>query len=320
MNKVKNVSFVSICLCIAVLAAGFAYAAVVDKVLAVVNDELITQSELDEILKPIYQQYKSMYSGDELLLRLDEARRNILTQMINDKLILSDARKKGIKINEDEIKEKIDGLKSKFKSEADFQNAIIEQGVTSSQLQKRFEEELLKEEYVSNEIWSKIVVTPTEINAYYNANIDKFKKEPQVHLLNILIRIKKGEDKEAAKVRADAVLERLKKGENFSELAKLYSEGADAESGGDIGYVGQGKLKKEFDEPIFKLKPGEFTSIIESGTGYHIFMVADKKETETLSPEEASDSIKEIIYRHKAKARFDDLIEQLKKNAYISIK
>lgn len=295
-------------------------AEVVDKVLAVVNDELITQSELDKILIPIFRQYKTLYAGDELLLKMDETRKTVLNHMINDKLILNEARKREIEIKPAMIEKKIEDIKGKFPTEEGFKKALINQGVTKPELYKRFEEELLKAKFINTEVRSKVVLTPTEISEHYNSHIEEFRVLPQVQVSNIFIRIKEDETGEEAHGRAKNVIELLRKGEDFSELAKTYSDGAHAKDGGNMGYIAKGQLKKDLDELIFSLKVGQFSDIVESDSGYRMFTVLDKKEEVVLSLEDAYDKIRDVLYRQKAKIRFEKLIEELKKDAYISIR
>ena len=320
MKRLKN-KIISILFIISVFP-GFpgAYAEVVDRVLAVVNDELITQSELDKVLVSLYNQYKALYAGDELLLKMDEKRREVLNLMINDKLILSEARRRDIKIEPEEIEKKVNELKAKFPSKEAFQKVLVDQGISLSELQKRYKDELLKDKYIEAAVRSQIAITPTEIKEYYDANADEFKIPPSARVSNILIRIEGDENRESTYNKAQEVLGRLKEGDDFAEMAKVYSGGIHAEDGGDMGYLSEGQLKKEVDKVIFSLEPGEFSDIVETESGYHIFMVTEKKKPLVMSMEEAYEEIRSAIYRQKAMKKFNEVIEGLKKNAYISIK
>jgi len=297
-----------------------AYTEVVDRVLAVVNEELITQSELDRILVSLYNQYKTLYAGDELLLKMDEKRSEVLNLMINDKLILSDARRHDIKVEPEEIEEKIEELRSKFKTEEIFEGALVKQGISLKDLHKKYKDELLKDKYIAAAVRSQIIIAPTEINEYYDANVDKFKIPAGARVSNILIRIEGDVDRESAYNKAQEVLERLRKGDDFAEMAKVYSGGVHAKDGGDMGYLNEGQLKKELDKVIFSLEAGKFSDITETESGYYIFMVTEKKRPLVMSMEEAYEEIKSAIYRQKAMEKFNEVIEGLKKNAYISIK
>jgi len=320
IKRLKNKATLILLIISLFAGASGAYAEVVDRVLAVVNDELITQSELDRILVSLYNQYKSLYAGDELLLKMDEKRREVLNLMINDKLILSEARRHDIPIDPEEIEEKVEELRGKFKSEEIFEGALVRQGISLKDLHNKYRDELLKDKYIAAAVRVKISITPTEIKEYYDANADEFKIPPGARVSNILIRIEEDGDREGAYNKAQEVLERLKKGDDFAEMARVYSGGIHAEDGGDMGYLNEGQLKEEVDKIIFSLQIGEFSDIVETESGYHIFMVTEKKRPLVMNMEEAYEEIRSAIYRQKAMEKFNEVIEGLKKNAYISIK
>jgi len=311
---------ISAFLCFLFMPGGFSRAEMLNKIIAVVNEEFIAQSELDRILTPIYAQYKKLYAGNELLLKMDETRREVLTHMINDKLILSEARKREIEINPEDIERKLNALKAKFETEDEFQEALIKDNTTMKDVVEKFRSEILKEKFIASEVRANIVITPSEIKAHYDENLDKFMVPATVRVSNILIRKKENQDKNKALKRAEEVLGRLNKGADFSEMAKVYSEGTRAKEGGDMGYLAKGQLRKEFDEAIFSLERGEATEIIESNVGYHIFMVTEKKDPVVISLKEAHNKVRDVIYRLKAKEKFEEIITEIKKDAYISIK
>jgi parvulin-like peptidyl-prolyl isomerase len=297
-----------------------ARAAVVDKVIAVVNDELITQSELDRLLVPVYQRFRTIYEGDELVLKIDEARRLIFNQLIKDKIILSEARKRGIAVNPEAVEQKIDELREKFSSKDEFEQAMIRDGVAMAQLQERYGEELMKENFVQQEVRGKVIVTPAEMHEYYQANKDSFVLEEQVRLFGILIKIADESHREDGYNRMVEIRKRLEQGENFSELATLYSESANARQGGDMGFVKRGQLMKELDDIAFSLEEGQVSDIIETSVGYHVFKIAKKKEEQLIAFEDVSQEIQRFLFNQKAKARFEELVDELRQNAYISIK
>lgn len=302
------------------LVSSGAHAAVVDKVLAVVNDELITQSELDRLLIPIYQQYKTRYEGDEFILKIDEARRYLFNQMISDKLLLSEARKRALTITQDDVDGKMVELRSRFTSEDAFQDALTQEGVTIAELHRRLREQLLKDKLVEREIKAKVIITPADIHAYYQTNKDRFKLEEQVALRSIVIKVHDESYRQQAHERVTAIVERLQQGEDFAELATLYSESANARDGGTMGHIKKGQLMQELDDVAFSLAIGEISPVIETRLGYHVLQVTDKKEKQLINQEDVHSDIKGLLYNQKTKARYEEFVDELKQSAYISIK
>ena len=132
--------------------------------------------------------------------------------------------------------------------------------------------------------------------------------------------IKKGIADEAAKKRANNILRDLKKGKDFSELAKKESLDSHAQDGGLIGYVAKGDMIPVIDEVLFSLPENQFSDIVETEKAYHIFKVGDHHNEKTMSLDESRDKISDLLYRKKAEERFQAWMEELKKTAFISIR
>jgi parvulin-like peptidyl-prolyl isomerase len=124
----------------------------------------------------------------------------------------------------------------------------------------------------------------------------------------------------AAEGLARDILNKLKAGEDFAELAKQYSEGPNASEGGSMGYVKKGDLLPDIESVVFNMKDGEVSDIIHTKLGYHIFKVDERRERQTLGLAEVKREVEEGVYREKVKDKIKDWVGNLKKNAYISFK
>ncbi|MFH1856832.1 MAG: peptidylprolyl isomerase [Candidatus Omnitrophota bacterium] len=301
-------------------ASGSIKAEIIDKVIAVVNNEVITQSELDRLLYPIYAQYKEMYNEQELAAKMEAARNELLTQMIEDKLILNAAEKKGITIDEEEAKNYLNDIKNKFGGDDAFKEALVSQGLSVDMLKKRYREQLMMKKIFEREVKSKIVILPTQVQEYYQQHVDEFKEPETVVLRMITLKVSKPEDKEAVLEKAKEVKKKIDAGEKFDELAKQFSEDASAIEGGLVGYVKKGQFMQQIDEAVFKLEAGGVSDIIESELGFHIFKVDEKIPSHTRQFSEARTEIENMFYQEKINQRFEEWMGELKKGAYISIK
>jgi len=296
------------------------HAVVVDKIRAVVNDEIITQSEIDRILYPIYLRYKDIYNGKELDKKLNEATNEILNQLIDDKVLLSEARKQGILVSEEEIEYRVENLKSSLPAEESLEDILKRQNLTINDIRKQVKEQIMVERLLDMEIRRRIQILPQEAEIFYQNHLDEFKEEEQVLVSGILIRTKGERTKEQNLSLAVNLLHRLKKGEDFFAIAKNYSEGTNAEQGGDMGYVRKGQMIDEIDKALFKLGIGDISDLVETPLGYYIFKVYDKKKERTLPLSDARTQIIDAIYREKAEVKYGEWIKTLKKDAFISIK
>lgn len=301
-------------------SAFLSRAEVVDKILVVVNDEVITQGDLDRILYPIYMQYRDLYSNEELAAKLDEVRRNVLERMIQDKLLLCEARKINIEAEKSEVDEKISELKKRFTTTQEFKETLESENITLGELEKKYTERIMIDKLVDLEIRRRVAFSPSEILAYYEAHKKDFEEPEKVKLETILIRFNDGRSEEEARSLAEGILMRLQEGGGFSLLAKEYSDGPYRDSGGDMGWVKKGELMETIDSLVFDLDKGEISGVLETNLGFHIFKVEDKTPENVPEFQQVKNKIEQIIFNKKFEEKFGHWLEELKKNAYIAFR
>ncbi|MFA5338941.1 MAG: peptidylprolyl isomerase [Candidatus Omnitrophota bacterium] len=292
----------------------------VNKILAVVNDEVVTETDLDAALGSSIEELKKEFSGDELKAKTEEARKELLKQMIEDRLILQEAKKYNIAVDDFEVEQRLKDVKSRFPSEDAFYSEVERSGVSTDILKKRYKENIMMSKLVESQVRGKVVVTPIEIESYYKIHSAELKAPESVHLFGIVIRFDAGITEDDIKQKAEDVVKLAREGRDFSELAKVYSQGAKAQEGGDFGIVEKGQMREDFEKVIFVLKPGETSDPVKTDAGYFIFKVYEKKESYVRPLQEARSDIEDIIYRDKAQKRYKDWIEKLKRDAFIQVK
>ena len=291
-----------------------------NKIVAVVNDEVVTETDLDEPFASTIDELKKEYSGDELKAKTEEARKELLTQMIENKLILQEAKKTNIAASDAEVDQRLRDVKSRFPSEDVFYAELEKTGVSTEILKKRYRENIIMGKLVDHEVRGKVVVTPPEIENYYKKHAEELKAPESVHLRGIVLHIDPGSTEDTVKQKADDVVKLARDGRDFGELAKEYSQGAKAQESGDFGFVEKGQMREDFEKVIFVLKPGEVSDPIKTDTGYYIFKVDEKKESYVRPLPDARADIENIIFRDKAQKRYQDWIEKLKRDAFIQVK
>ncbi len=303
-----------------IFTAVISRAEVIDRIVAVVNSEVITQGEIDRILEPIYEQYRSLYYGDELITKLEAARTKVLDQLIEDRLILSEAKKLNVEIEDAAVEARVDETAKRFSSREMFEKALAQQNISIKDLRARYKEQMMVRSLIDHKIGSKITVSPPEIANYYNKHINEFVQPEQIKLSNILIRPKKNMDWDQAERLANEIESRLREGGAFAGLAMEYSEGPNASEGGSVGYVKKGDLLPDIEAVVFDLKEGEVSGTIKTSLGYHIFKVDERRERKTLELSEVRHDVEEAVFREKIRGRIKDWVDVLKKNAYIAYK
>ncbi|MDD5495504.1 MAG: peptidylprolyl isomerase [Candidatus Omnitrophica bacterium] len=301
-------------------ASCLSFGDVIDKIAIVVNNEVITQREIDSMLQPVYEQYRTIYYGDELIKKLEDARKRIVNQLIEDKLIFSEAKKLNMEIGEKEIDAKVQETIERVGGNRQFEALLREQNITLKSLKTRYAEQLMVRRLVDQKVGSTIVVSPLEISEYYEKHKSEFIQPHEVKLSNILVRPKPGaEPAEALKLARD-IHQRLRDGCDFAGLAKEYSEGPNGSGGGSMGYVKKGDLMPEIEETVFKLKEGEISPVIQTSVGYHIFKVDQRKDRAFRQLSEVRHEVENALFREKVKEKLKGWLENLRKNAYIAFK
>jgi parvulin-like peptidyl-prolyl isomerase len=303
-----------------VLACGQLRGEVIDKIVVVANIEVITEGEIERIMGPIYQQYRSMYQGQELIEKLSEVRKKVVEQLIEDRLILSEAKKQNIEVTEKELDQRMEEVGKHFKSKAEFEAALAEQKLTMKELRKRNREQMMVRKMIDRQVGSRISISPVEVSEYYTKHADDFMQPEEVRLSNILIRPKDGANWAQAQKQAKEILERIRSGGDFAALAKEYSSGPNASEGGSMGYVKKGDLLPAIENIVFNLREGDVSDVIQTGLGYHIFKVEEKRTRRAKELSEVRREVEEAIFKEKIKDKIRAWVDNLKKNAYIEFK
>jgi parvulin-like peptidyl-prolyl isomerase len=302
------------------LSLGAALAVVVDKIVVVVNGEAVSEREIERILEPIYEQYRGLYYGDELIKKLEEVRRKVIEQLVEDKLILSEAKRIEVPIEDRDIEARVREVLKRFPSQDDMEKALAEQGLTLKELRKNYKEQMMVRKLIDSKIGSTISISPVEVRDYYQKRSSEFVQPEQVKLRNILIRPKQDLPPQKAEELAKELLGRIRQGGDFVAIAKEYSEGPNAAEGGDMGYIKKGDILPEIEKVIFELKPGDVSDIIRTDLGYHIFKVEDRLERKEKDFSEVRREIEETLFRQKIRDKIRVWVFNLRKNAYIEFK
>ena len=298
---------------------AFGFSEVVDKVIAVINDEVLTQREFNRTFEPLKQQIKERFEGKELQENIEMAKKDILEQLVSSKLIISLAKAKNVEIDEAELEERIDKIKAYYASEQEFLMTLNEKGMNLSEFEREIKDKMIAKKLVETEVASKIVITPGEIQELYNKNKEQLMTLPGVKTRGILIR-KDVENEAEVKKKLKEVQKELKSGKDFAEVATKYSEGPYQDKGGDMGILGKGQVLKELDEVIFSLKEGETSDLIETSVGYHIVMVEKIYPSRQLELSEVSDYLRNQIFMKTFQENLYNWIQEKRKDAYIAYK
>ncbi|KPL10335.1 hypothetical protein AMJ71_03370 [candidate division TA06 bacterium SM1_40] len=257
----------------------------VDRIVAVVGDDVILESELT---REVYLYYIQFGVEIEDEAQLEDLRSSVLERMIESRILLAEAKRDTIEPSETEVEEALNQaikeISGRFPSEEAFEEEVLQQGLTVDDLRARYREDirerLLVDGLVERRLRPGVFVSSREVEEFYQSHIDSIPLVPaKVTLSHIMIAVVPGEEMEkAAKERAEAILALVKEGQDFAMLARRFSEDpGSAPQGGDLGYFGRGEMVPEFETAAFDLQPGEVSGLVQTVFGYHILKCEEKE-------------------------------------------
>jgi len=284
-----------------------------DAIIAVVNDEVITLSDLRDYIRTTYVSLVADGMPDSDLRQImADLEVNGINKLVEDKLLLTRANQIGLEIRDKLIDDRIEKIKSRYPSELEFTEALVQHGASVTDLRKKIENQVKIRYLIEHEIRSKIYVNPQEITKYYEENIHSFQKKEKVFLESIYIGY--GDDMEVAFKKANEALDLIKEGQDFLEVAKKYSEAP------SIGSVERGSLVPIIEKTVFHLNQGEPSAPIEIDTGVYIFLLTGREPAKLAELSEVNEAIRDLLFQKKFKKQYLAWLEQLKKDAYVEIK
>jgi peptidyl-prolyl cis-trans isomerase C len=289
------------------------------EVAAQVNGKGITMQDLnDEFLARTRVPFERVQDNPQAV----QARKQLLDQMINDELLVQQAERQKLAVPPEEVDQHFKNLQGRFPSEQAFTEALSSRGLTAEELKGDIKRGLLRQQLLNREIIEKVSVSPMDIESHFNAHKEQYAQEEKVHARHILIMVAPDappETDKKAKDRAQAVLAKAKKGEDFALLAAQNSEDTTKDRGGDLGYFERGRMVKSFEEAAFKLKVGEISDLVRTQFGYHIIKMEARQEAKSLPFTEVKDQVKQDLTRERARARYEEYIKGLRQKAKINV-
>jgi peptidyl-prolyl cis-trans isomerase SurA len=308
----------------AVFLSAAVQAAVADRIVAVVNDEIVTLSELNNAFEPYQEKFETSFKGPDREKARAETKLVLLNRMIDNLLMEQESRKTGIEVRDEEVTDTIKDMQKRRKiSPSEFQKALEREGITPDAYRKDIRNQIIRMKLIRRDIKSRVAVTDEEIGEYYSKHREDYEGKESVRIRQILLILPKEADtavKEKLRADAEAIHKRLMNGEPFEALSTKYSQGPEAASGGDVGFIERGMIHSEVEDVAFSLPVNQISGVIESSVGFHIIQVIDRRGAGLLAIESAREEIREKIDRQKMEKKYGEWMEGLRKKSHIEIK
>ncbi|MGD9412143.1 MAG: SurA N-terminal domain-containing protein [Desulfobacterales bacterium] len=299
-------------------------AVVVDRIVAAVNDEIITLYDLNEALKPYESNIQALgYPPEKTRETLFKLRSDLLNKLVDQKLADQQIKKNNITISTQEIDRTIERIKeSRSYTDEDLRAGLAEQGLTIEEYRENLKKQLLRGKLVNREVKSKIVITGEEIEKYYNAHREKYAGETKYHLWNVFLRFSPTTDeaqKQIAFGKMEAVLSQLKQGRPFESFVEEAPDSPESPEGTDLGLYRLDELSPQLRNAVKDMKAGEYSSILENDKGYQIIYVQKILVTDPKSLSDVEKEIEDVLYNEAIDNRYNTWLSELRKRSHIKI-
>ncbi|MBI4456963.1 MAG: peptidyl-prolyl cis-trans isomerase [Acidobacteria bacterium] len=297
-------------------------AKVIEEIVAKVNGEIITFTDLQQELRAIRDQLSSQY-GEKAVAEKEYVRvsKQALKNLIETKLMLQKAEESGLTANIDlDVAAAVESVRkeSGLPDMNAFEQALQQQGLTMQGYRDTLRRRLIVDRLINRYVQSKIAVMDSEINQYYEKNLEKFTKPAEVDASEIVLMFE-GRQASDARAKAELASAELKSGSDFAEVAKKYSEGATAGKGGGVGQFKKGTLAPALEKAVFALNPGQHTDIVETDYGLVIMKLNNKTEAKAVPLEEVRAEIQRELYYRKLQPELEKFAQSLRMQSYVYV-
>jgi peptidyl-prolyl cis-trans isomerase SurA len=298
---------------------------IIDRIVAIVNDEVITQSEIDEAEYLLANgKLKTDQGKAKGLPNRETVKKQILERFIDRKLQLQEAEKLKIKVTDENINSAIQEIKDKnnISSDQELKDSLSLQGLTLEDLRQQISRRIKIAKLINRKVRAKVQVNEDDIRTYYQEHLAEFLLREEMRARHILIQVPENASPETIKKirsRIEKIAVNLENGADFAETAKKFSEAPDATKGGDLGYFKKGQMIPEIDQVVFDLRPGERSGVVRTPFGFHIFEVLDRKEHTIDNDPDIRKEIEDLIYKKKIEQQLKTFMKELKEKAFINI-
>ncbi len=290
---------------------------ILNGIAAVVNSEVITYSQVQELVGTREKSLAEQYKGQELADKVKELRMSAVHILIDNQLIIQEFTKNKYSIPNYVVEEQVQArIKEQFGGDrAAFMRTLEAQGMTMDRFRKMVRDDIIVQAMRDKNVKEDTIISPKKIQDYYEKNHDQYSTPEQVHLRMIVIKT----NGQTGRQMADEVRQKAVGGADFDKLAQMYSEDTTQEPGGDWGWIDRRTLNESLTKVAFALKPGDVSDVIELAGNYYLLYVEAKKPEVTKSLAAVHDDIENKLLQQRRQEAQQKWIAGLRQKAYVWI-
>lgn len=318
--------FALLSLLLALLSVPLWAGEIIEQIVAKVNGEIITKSELERQRQELRQELLRQYQGNTLDFQAAyaQAEKDLLKDLIENQLLVDRGKELNINVDSKVVKQ-LDQIRKEMglATLEDLEKAINAQGGNFEDYKTNWKNNLIRQEVIGREVGSHLSISSERVQKYYDENKEKMRRDEEVRIREILVSTegKEGADLAGAEKKAKEVLDKVKAGGNFATLAQQNSDGPTARTqAGDIGFFKRGMLAPEIETIAFNLKKGQTSDLIRTKYGFEIIKVEDKHTAGIPALADVDQDLQEVLYFQDLQPAMNEYLKKLREQAYIEVK
>lgn len=298
-------------------------AEIIDRIVASAGNDAITLADVEREGAALFRDINMNAPESQRENMLYEARKKIVETLVEKLLLLREAERMGLEVSEEELSSAVEGvLKENRIGRKELDQALAQEGMSFEKYEADLKEQILRSKMLDRKIRGTIKISDEEVEIYFEGNKGSFALDEEIRVRHILFLVPKGASQEEVfkiKEKAGVVLKKARAGEDFEALAREYSEGPSASSGGDLGFFKKADMVKEFSSAAFALNKEEISPLVLSPFGFHIIKLLEKRGGTSLSFDDAKERIRARLFNDEMERGISNLIEDLKERDDLQI-
>jgi peptidyl-prolyl cis-trans isomerase SurA len=301
-------------------------AIVVEEIVARVNNDVITLSDYQKADQQLREEIAHDCQGcatDKVEADYKAQQKDLLRGLIDQSLLVQRAKDMGVSV-ETELIKRLDDVRKQngLNSLEELEKAVEGSGIAWEDYKTQIRNGMLTQEVMRKEVGSHINIGTEEVKKYYDDHKQEFTRPEQVALSEIFLSTegKNPEEIESVQKKAEDLRNRVVKGDEFSEIARRYSEGSTAKDGGDLGTFQRGQLSPQLEEVVFKMEKGQITDVIQTKTGFEVLKVENHYEAGLQPMDKVESEIMNKLYMEKMQPTMREYLAQLREESYVMVK
>lgn len=298
-------------------------ARVVEKIAAVVGDEIVLASEVEEKAAPFMTEIAGITNVTQRAARATALRREVLDRLIDDLLILQQANELKLAVSSEDIDRVVDQIKKDNNlSDTQLQDELRRSGVSMTSYRQDLKKQIVRQRVLHIAVGAKVAVSDSDVQGYYERHM-KSGANVQVRAAHIFIEIPDGADTATALEKeslAKALLERARAGEDFAKLAREHSQATTRQEGGDMGYFGRDMLPKSIEELVFSMRVGEIRGPVRADRGFHVIKLLDRRAKDVKPLTEVKEELRGQLRVKEMERQTKNFLTELRKRTLVEIR